>query len=54
MICYRDRTYCPFDGECEDGPDCTSALTDYVRDEAARIGVGISQYSEKPEYFKEA
>ena len=34
MICYRDRTYCPFSGNCEQGRTCDRALTDQVRADA--------------------
>lgn len=51
MICYRDRTFCPF-LECIE-LDCPVRLTEDVKNSADRIGLLISQYIDKPDCFKE-
>ena len=57
MICYRDKTFCPFYLECIDGKDCTAALTLKVEEDAKKWwGEGtppIAVYLDKPECFKE-
>jgi len=56
MICFRDRTFCPFYEDCKYGLACPVALTPQV-EEAARAwwweeNPPISQYAEKPECFE--
>jgi hypothetical protein len=60
MICYRDRTFCPFWKDCADGKDCTRALTDEII-AAARVWwksfsskdeAPICQFAEKPECWR--
>lgn len=36
MISYRDMTFCPYWGACEDGKDCPKALTKQVSYDAIR------------------
>lgn len=52
-MCYRDRTFCKFYKNCMAGNVCLSALTNDVIEQASRIGLPISQYTNKPECFKE-
>jgi hypothetical protein len=61
MICYRDRTFCPFWEECKDGKDCTRALTPKVYEDAKKWwgffktegDPPIAYWAEKPECFKD-
>jgi hypothetical protein len=56
MICYKDRTFCPFWAECESGPKCPSALTGEVAEGAAKWWgsdeAPISMYMSKPKCFE--
>ena len=36
MMCYRDRTFCPFFSSCSDAAICNRALTDEVKAEAKK------------------
>ena len=51
MLCYRGMTYCSFHAGCKAGPFCTRSLTDDVRADAARAGLPISQFVDKPPCF---
>lgn len=42
MMCYKDKTFCGGDGCCNFGT-CHRALTQDVKDAAARTGLQISQ-----------
>lgn len=53
MLCYKDMTFCPYWRECANGKTCIRAITDAVVADAARIGLGICQFTEKPECFVE-
>lgn len=53
MICYKDRTFCPFYKTCKSGNDCERALTDQIIAEAVRFDMLISRFSEKPECYIE-
>ncbi len=57
MICYLDRTFCPFWMNCQDGDECHRALTKEVEDGAkewwGRDHPPICIYGEKPKCFKE-
>lgn len=53
MLCYRDRTFCRYYKDCSDGNSCLSALTQEEIEMASRIGLPISQYTNKPDCFKE-
>lgn len=52
MICYKDMTFCPFWSDCSNAANCHRALTDDVREAAARWWPGddapIAQFVEKP------
>ena len=48
MLCYRDRTYCPFYADCADAKDCSRPLTDEVREAAIRVDLPVSQFVDKP------
>lgn len=52
MICYQDRTFCPFYRSCKSGEKCSRALTPEVEKAASDFGLPISVFSEKPECYK--
>lgn len=56
MMCYQDRTFCPFYQECKSGKTCDRALNAKVILGATKWwgkdGAPISQFSEKPDCFK--
>ena len=56
MLCYKDMTFCTFYKKCDAGSNCSRALTQEVRKEANEWSenIGIAQFAEKPECFKEA
>ena len=55
MLCYRDRTFCPFYEDCTRASECDRPLTDKVKDAAKAWWDGcegeppIATYVEKPE-----
>lgn len=55
MICYRDRTFCPFFTECKNRETCDRALTNKVRKDATKWwgseDAPICQYTTHPECF---
>jgi hypothetical protein len=52
-MCYRDRTFCPFHEACSKGKTRNRALTDKAQEASDKFGMGISQFTDKPECFKE-
>lgn len=52
-MCYRDMTFCPFWKECKEGDTCFRSMTEDVINKANDIGLGISQFMEHPDCFKE-
>ena len=54
MMCYRDRTFCPFSNTCSDSKKgCYRALTKEDEKSAERQGLPISLFTEKPTCYKE-
>jgi hypothetical protein len=57
MICYRDRTFCPFYTDCKHGDVCGRALTPEVRVAAdiwwGKADAPIAVYMDKPECWTE-
>lgn len=57
MMCFRDRTYCPYD-TCYKWSTCNCALTKKVQDSAlvwwGKPDPPICVYAEKPKCFKES
>jgi hypothetical protein len=53
MICYRDKTFCPYWKDCECGEICGDALTDKVIEQAVKWwgkpDAPICQFSAKPD-----
>ena len=53
MICYRDRTYCPFFHDCKhshtNGGDCRRPATPEVKADAERVGLWLAVWMEKPD-----
>lgn len=42
MMCYRDRTFCPF-SECKKLRACGTALTEEIKEQAKKAGLYTSQ-----------
>lgn len=55
MMCYKDKTFCPFWRLCKNGYKCDRALTDKVIAGAekwwGKPGAPICQYAEFPDCF---
>ena len=51
MMCYQDRTFCPFSYECRDGAECPSAMTEDIEFKAQTAGYLICRFIEKPKCF---
>jgi len=51
MLCYRDRTYCPFT-ECKKTA-CVVRLTEDIIRDAQAFGLPICQYVDKPPCFND-
>lgn len=45
---YGNRTFCPFDKTCRHAGDCSRPLVKGVIEAAARTGLELSVYSERP------
>lgn len=54
MICYKDRTYCPFWETCTGHPQCGRALTEEVKQDAHKCQLAISQYVARPQCYTRA
>jgi hypothetical protein len=52
MLCYKDKTFCPYHLLCKDGHTCEDALTRDVFDKAQKAGLDISQYVNYPKCFR--
>jgi hypothetical protein len=52
MMCYRDRTFCPYWSKCREGVKCGRALTSVVVRLAERSKLPICQFAEEPDCFK--
>jgi hypothetical protein len=53
MLCYKDRTFCPFWKECLNGNNCPDALTEYHIEKAKELNLYISKNLEKPDCYTE-
>ena len=57
MICYKDRTFCPFEG-CKHFYICKEALTEEVKQKAYKWwgteDAPISRMTDKPNCYQEA
>lgn len=57
MICYKDRTFCPFFSSCTDAAICSRALTDEVKERAyqwwGNQEAPICVYVDKPGCYNE-
>ncbi len=49
MMCYQDRTFCPFLCCAHEG--CERRLTGEIRRRASKAGMLISQFCEKPDCY---
>ena len=54
MICYRDRSFCPFYKTCLYGFDCDRALTPKLRAEAHAFGLPVDIMGCIPECWEES
>lgn len=56
MMCFKDKTFCPFWKECISGIECLAALTPKVEEEAEKWwgnkDYPIAVYVDKPECYK--
>lgn len=52
MMCYKDKTYCPFWDSCLAGQECPDALTPDVELAANEFGLPISIEMEPPECYQ--
>lgn len=53
MLCYKDKTFCPFYKECAKGEGCSRALTQEVIDAACDFNLLISRFLDRPGCFEE-
>jgi hypothetical protein len=57
MICYKDSTFCSFWKDCQDGKNCSRALTNELIKKANKWwgsdNAPICIFIEKPNCFKE-
>jgi hypothetical protein len=56
MMCYRDLTFCPFWDTCKLGDVCGRALTQHIKDEAAKWWgeeAPIAEFKEKPVCYEQ-
>ena len=55
MLCYQDKTFCPFYLKCSNGSKCDRALTPEVVSKALEWmpNPPVSTYSNEPDCFKE-
>ena len=59
MLCYRDKTWCPFYKSCSHGESCHDALTPTIMAQAIKWWGNpkevppISSYTEKPKCWVE-
>jgi hypothetical protein len=57
MICYRDRTFCPFYTDCIHGDVCKAALTPQVKKDAelwwGSEEAPIAVWKDRPHCFSE-
>jgi hypothetical protein len=53
MICYMDRTFCPFYEGCVKAHTiCSRPLTPEVRAAAEKFGLPVSVFSQRPDCYK--
>lgn len=52
MICYKDRTWCPYHTCKNFGPPCDRSLTRDVKREAMKFKLPIAVYCEPPDCFE--
>jgi len=51
VLCFLDRTFCPFWGECAKGDTCDRALTPLIEKAAEKADLLICMFAEYPEWF---
>lgn len=53
MLCYKDKTFCPYFKSCKHGSNCDRALTDEVLDKIEESGLYYAQFGSEPECYEE-
>jgi len=53
MICYRDRSFCPFYKTCLYALDCARALTPKVIADAHAFGLPVDKFGTKPSCWEQ-
>lgn len=48
MLCYKDKTFCPFWESCQNAEDCPDKLTEEVLRDASQVGLFVMQYIAPP------
>jgi hypothetical protein len=51
MMCYKDKTFCPYGLLCKKGYTCDRVLTEKIKEEANKVGLPIMVYDEFPDCF---
>ena len=52
MICYKDKTFCPFWETCLHGTECDRALTEEVKKAAKDFGLPTALFATPPRCYK--
>ena len=53
MMCYKDKTFCPFYEDCGKGKNCKDAMTEKIINDAETFGLPISRWLDPPKCYKE-
>ena len=51
MICYKDKTFCPYYLLCKNGHTCDRILTIKIKTHAQKIGLPVAVYTDLPDCF---
>lgn len=51
MLCYKDKTFCPYWEECKKGNNCHRAYTDEVKKNASETELLVCLFNAKPLCF---
>ena len=51
MMCYKDKTFCPYYLVCKNGHTCHRALTPEIRQQAEKEGLPIARYTDFPDCY---
>ena len=53
MLCYKDRAFCTFWEDCNEGWECERAATNDVWNGAEAEGLPLDVYADKPRCFNQ-